>query len=731
MRRFSLVAGLAGTGGKPRRVLHPRFPADLAMARVDPDLVFLLGETRRFVLRGRIYHALAPLLAQGGRTREEIVAEQGVLTAAEAWHGLGLLERKGYLVESTPEVPEEQAAFWHSLGLDPVQAQRGVARGALVHGLGCDLAAGDALDIVAADDYLDPALEARNHEALATGRPWMLVRPVGREVWIGPLFVPGQTGCWECLAQRLRANREVEAFVQGRQGPPVNRARAALPSTRALAADLAATQAMRWLAGDPDAPVVGRILTFDQVSLQTERHDLQRRPQCPACGDPGLLQASPGRPAFSSAPAAWTEDGGYRTASPEETLERLARHVSPLTGVVTSVEAAAEPGTPVHVYVAGHNFARRFDDLYFLRRGLRSRSAGKGRSDAQARASCLGEAVERYCGVFRGDEPRRRARLADLGLSALDPRDLLLFSERQYATRAEWNGKEEGGFNYVPEPFDPERAIDWTPAWSLTGDRLRYLPTAFCWYGCRDTFCHGDSNGNAAGNTLEEAALQGLLELVERDAVALWWYSRAHRPGVDLASFGDPYLLRLQEHYRSRGRELWALDVTTDLGIPAFAAVSRRVGGGPETLLMGFGCHLDARVAVLRAVTEVNQFLPMTDATDEEPYGWTLETLATQPHLAPWGAPRALADYARPEGSDVLEALETVRRRVEGAGLEVLLLDQTRPDVGLPVVKMVVPGLRHFWARFAPGRLYDVPVALGWIPRPLAEEELNPVAMFL
>jgi ribosomal protein S12 methylthiotransferase accessory factor len=39
--------------------------------------------------------------------------------------------------------------------------------------------------------------------------------------------------------------------------------------------------------------------------------------------------------------------------------------------------------------------------------------------------------------------------------------------------------------------------------------------------------------------------------------------------------------------------------------------------------------------------------------------------------------------------------------------------------------------LRHFWPRFAAGRLYDVPVRLGWLPRPLAEEELNPVPMFL
>jgi ribosomal protein S12 methylthiotransferase accessory factor len=68
---------------------------------------------------------------------------------------------------------------------------------------------------------------------------------------------------------------------------------------------------------------------------------------------------------------------------------------------------------------------------------------------------------------------------------------------------------------------------------------------------------------------------------------------------------------------------------------------------------------------------------------------------------------------------------------VERAGMEMLVFDQTRPEVGLPVAKVIVPGLRHFWPRFAPGRLYDVPVQLGWLARPLSEDELNPIAMVL
>jgi oxazoline/thiazoline synthase len=70
----------------------------------------------------------------------------------------------------------------------------------------------------------------------------------------------------------------------------------------------------------------------------------------------------------------------------------------------------------------------------------------------------------------------------------------------------------------------------------------------------------------------------------------------------------------------------------------------------------------------------------------------------------------------------VTRCVRTAKRK----GLDFLVLDQTRPDIGVPVVRVIVPGLRHFYRRFAPGRLYDVPVKLGLRDRPLAEDELNP-----
>jgi ribosomal protein S12 methylthiotransferase accessory factor len=80
---------------------------------------------------------------------------------------------------------------------------------------------------------------------------------------------------------------------------------------------------------------------------------------------------------------------------------------------------------------------------------------------------------------------------------------------------------------------------------------------------------------------------------------------------------------------------------------------------------------------------------------------------------------------------DLREDVRTCVERAARVGLETLVLDLTRPDVGLSVAKVTVPGLRHFWPRFGPGRLYDVPVRLGWRSTPLSEDQLNPVPLFL
>jgi len=220
---------------------------------------------------------------------------------------------------------------------------------------------------------------------------------------------------------------------------------------------------------------------------------------------------------------------------------------------------------------------------------------------------------------------------------------------------------------------------------------------------------------------------------VERDAYAIWWYNRLRRAEVDLSQFNDSYVRDLHTQLAEADRKLWVLDVTSDLGIPTYVAISHWMQNGKENIEFGSGAHFDPRIAMLRTLTELNQFLSiglMGGGTGEKSSldGFTPLRLRDHPFLTPSGHPTVQAGCSANVGpinntrDQVLACVNIARR----AGLDFLVLDQTRPDVEVPVVRVIVPGLRHFYRRFAPGRLYDVPVKLGLLDRPLLESELTP-----
>jgi ribosomal protein S12 methylthiotransferase accessory factor len=217
---------------------------------------------------------------------------------------------------------------------------------------------------------------------------------------------------------------------------------------------------------------------------------------------------------------------------------------------------------------------------------------------------------------------------------------------------------------------------------------------------------------------------------VERDAYAIWWYNRSQRAEVDLSQFNDSYVRDLQTQLAETGRKLWVLDVTSDLGVPSYVAILHWMQNGQENIEFGSGAHFDKRIAVLRTLTELNQFLSiglMGGGTGEKPSldGVTPLRLKEYPFLTPKGVEPASGGTFAPLDNtrdQVLACVDIARR----AGLDFLVLNQTRPDVEVPVVRVIVPGLRHFYRRFAPGRLYDVPVKLGLRDQPLPEAELTP-----
>jgi ribosomal protein S12 methylthiotransferase accessory factor len=749
------------------------FKAHLTPHVVPDGAVYLLSERNVSVLDGRLAPAVATLI-DGTRTiadlRTELsdtastvrvdttvlrLFERGLVSYADGPHDPGTVayfELGGTRGDDAAAALSTARVALHTLG--------GVDDGPLVAALSrLGIEPTDRhpqLRVVLTDDYLRPELSELNAQALREGTPWLLARSGGTELWVGPVFAPGTTGCWQCLAQRLAANQQAQSFLRERLPgqDTIQSGTAGLPVGDTLLAQLVAIEVARHVGGidrASDGQPVGQpsgVLTFSTLSMASERHELVRRPQCPACGDAGLQARIGSEPVqLTPRPKTFTTDGGHRSSTPEQMLARYSRQQSPITGVVTRLSPAHATPDGVQVYVSGQNLSRSVGDLRGLRLGLRSLSAGKGKSDAQARASALGEGIERYSGVFRGDEARTTGSLVQLGEAAISPAEVMLYSQAQYRGRASYvdDGSASSSFRLVPEPFDPTAVLDWSPIWSLTEQRTRYLPTSYLYYNAPNPYgsVFGDSNGNAAGTSLEDAILQGFFELVERDAVALWWYNRLSRPAVDLDSFGDPYVSRLRQVYAGLNREIWALDLTSDLGIPVIGAFSRRIDKPAEDILIAFGAHFSPAIALTRALTELNQFVgPATPNADgsgylgqepEQERWWRTARLSNQPYLVPDAARPAATpgSWQDPSTDDLADDVRIAQRVVEDHGMQLLVLNQSRPDIGLPVVKVVVPGMRHFWARFAPGRLYDVPVTLGWLDRPTAESDLNPIPIFI
>lgn len=724
----------------------------LRAAVLSPEDVVVLSETGHTFLRGRAYAQAARCIDEG-LTHDDIhvrLEHEGIPPVA-ARLTLSHLEALNLIADVDSDPAE--APFWYDAGSAgaraphsgrvAVQALGGfnaaLLRAALADA-GLTLAEREQsadLLIVAAQNYLAPELQEIDRVCRRQRRPWMLIKPVGVVPWLGPLFVPESTGCWHCLAQRLRLNRQTESVLEAQSGQAVSPPQPAASWSIDMALRLAGVEIVRWLTLHSSV-LQGQILTLDLRTNGLTRHSLTRRPQCPACGValPEFRRAAVSFPIDSC-----LKSGPEGRARPTaEAWKALQHHVSPITGVVRSLSETSLDGF-LHV-AAAHSLPLHRYDLHILRDNLLGRSGGKGATPLQARMSALCEALERYSGIWQGGEASRDATCAELGDAAVDPATFLGFSERQYAQRDTLNAGNDDPHTWVPVPLDKQRTIAWTPLWSLTHEAPRYLPAASCYFGhpeMKDFFCGSDSCGCAAGGTLTEAAAQALLELLERDAAAIWWYNELPRPALDLDDFAEPLLSLLRPRYGERGREIWALDLTADFGVPVVAAISARVNHGVEDIIFGLAADFDPGAALRRALLEMHQSLFLVadrDAAGNTRYRtdrpatqrWLRSaTRDNQPHLAAGASlkPVRRGDYQWPQHNDRADDLGRCVNLLRAAGLEVLALDQTRPDIGLPVARVVVPGLCHIWPRLGTRRLFEVPVRLGWLASAKSEAELN------
>lgn len=468
------------------------------------------------------------------------------------------------------------------------------------------------------------------------------------------------------------------------------------------------------------------LLEIDARTGLRTRHPIVRRRDCPRC-----------RP--------------WRAAPPAD----LRAHYSARTGIVTLIErfssrvasVAAAGAAAVHP-LATPPAARRAAAGTF----------GYGTTVREAENGCIGEALERYCATFHRHVPLHRATLDEARATngsrgaeedegehggrddAIDPRDILLFSDSQYRERARRNPRLPPRHR-IPEPFDPRRPLDWLAGRDLISDRPVWVPAACCLldypFPPGDApFARADLSGCASGRTDADAMLHGLLEIVERDAHAIWWYNRLARPAIPLEAIDDARLIEIRDQLAALGQQLTLLDVTTDVGIQScIAVITTRDGRQP---VLGSAAHPERRVAAVKAASEavLNWYCARGGQLPADIAHWVATAgLDTTPFLRGTSQTeiqlqtQTQAQTPAPAQGQVQaeRQLHDCVARLHRVGLRPLAIELTRPDVVVPVWRIIVPGLRHVYDRRAPGRLYDVPVRAGWLRAAHAESELNPL----
>ncbi|MEN9985098.1 MAG: hypothetical protein RI925_600 [Pseudomonadota bacterium] len=568
------------------------------------------------------------------------------------------------------------------------------------------------LRLVVCDDYFDPRLPTLHAECQAAGVAWLPLRISGDALWFGPYFdyQPGHA-CWHCLDARLARNQPVRAHWRNlnssqHQGVPL--------SANADAARMRLRTLTTYLAQPLTEWPLLTVHADDKVCV----HPSPQRPQCSACGNPDWLAMHQHQPLrVHPARKLLGVAGGARTQTSHETVTRLIAEVSPVSGVVADLCALPSLGD-MSVYHSQF-FRPLVSGLDSLTRVVAQSCLGKGASDAQSQASALCEAIERYAAGYQGDEAVVMGRAHSLSTLCVLPQSLLFFSAEQRA-------QARPGERAAHLLCEDDTLMAWSPAWSLTHHSARLLPLAACYADVPapwSDYASWSSNGCASGNCREEAILQGLLEVVERDAVAIWWYNALPRPAYPSQHAGPAWLRTTQA--LGSDWDSWMLDLTHDMGIPVVAAIARHTTSGNWAL--GFGCSLEPTLAAERALTELIQLVAANKCL---PAHWRDADAARVAFLHP--APPPASPPAWPAAhADIAEDIHTCVQALQRCGLEVLVHDYSRPDIPLHTVKVVVPGACHIWPERANPRLYQVPVALGWRDTPIAADALNPWDLYV
>lgn len=433
-------------------------------------------------------------------------------------------------------------------------------------------------------------------------------------------------------------------------------------------------------------------------------------------------------------------DAGWEL-SPE--LERLDALVSDEGGLIHDVRRVSDESAPFVVFTATlgeleaiHSNIR---PAIGTSAGLELAGSGGGTNPRHARAIAIAEAVERHASCVPSSE-LRWASAVELGDEAIDVGRLPRCSETELSDP-----------RCPLRPFDPHEPIRWARGWSLTNERSVWVPAALVWMHlaaltASERLSVPISTGCAAHSDPARAMMNGLCEVVERDAIAVTWLQRLPLPEIDLSD--APLAVRdAVDAANSTGRRHRFFDATSDIGLPTIYCVDTDPASENLRHVVMCSTELDPARAIVKILREISSSrialqVGRTGSDEVDEFNGVMDGARYMGARSRASAFDFLLDNDTPpvpfsavkriDDQDTDIALRHVVERLRVSDCEAVIVDISTPEarsVGLTVVRAIVPQLMplsfaHRARYLAHPRLYQAPAFFG--REAFSEAELNP-----
>ncbi len=371
-----------------------------------------------------------------------------------------------------------------------------------------------------------------------------------------------------------------------------------------------------------------------------------------------------------------------KAITPEETIARFEEKLENLDLDILKVVKRIDNGRlgiPVYFSVCGED-ARAMTGT--------KKQMGKGASPIQAKASACMELAERFSfftfksnpdNFIVGDYEEMRAQ----GYPVLDLR-YLLQSVHDKEHDVEFLDQVLRG---IP--------MQWTWATKLNTGEDVLMP--FSWF-----FAINEFNGPSAGNSYEEAALQGICEIVERHVCAVVSHSNLKTPLIEHDSVTDPVARNLLDIFKKHNIDLYLNDFSLDTGICTIAALAVDQSTFPESseIVYTAGTTPDPEKALIRAVTEVAQLAGDFNSKSNYVASGLPKPLSMDEveHITDSGMTTRIEDFPNLGDPNIKVEVENCVAAMAKRGMDTFMIDVMHPDLQIPAIYTIIPGA-HFRER--------------------------------